>query len=71
MSGLLLEIVRSVCTCWFHNVVTLRPGHVSNNLLLLLLLLLLAAVTEQHFSSSPTQAQQSKVSAVQFRSPVL
>ena len=34
MSGLLLGIVLSVCTCWFHNMVTLTP------LLLLLLLLL-------------------------------
>ena len=47
MSGLLLGIVLSVCTCWFHNMVTLPPwlvstdfGTCSYQLLLLLLLLL-------------------------------
>ena len=29
MSGLLLRIVLSVCTCWFHNTVTLSPWLVS------------------------------------------
>ena len=31
MSGLLLEIVLSVCTCWFHNMVTLPPWLVSTD----------------------------------------
>ena len=31
MSGLLLGIVLSVCTCWFHNMVTLPPWLVSTN----------------------------------------
>ena len=29
MSGLLLEIVLSVCTCWFHSIVTLPPWFVT------------------------------------------
>ena len=32
MSGLLFGIVLSVCTCWFHNMVTLLPCLVSTNL---------------------------------------
>jgi hypothetical protein len=28
MSGLLLVVVLSVCTCWFHNTVTLPSAHV-------------------------------------------
>ena len=32
MSGLLLGIVLSVCTCWFHNMVTLPPWLVSTDL---------------------------------------
>jgi hypothetical protein len=39
MSGLLLRMVLSVCTCWFHGMVTLPPQLVSTLLLLLLLLL--------------------------------
>jgi len=31
MSGLLLGIVLSVCTCWFHNMVTLPPWLVSTD----------------------------------------
>ena len=31
MSGLLLGIVLSVCTCWFHNMVTLPPRLVSTD----------------------------------------
>ena len=31
MSGLLLGIVLSVCTCWFHNMVTLPPWLFSTN----------------------------------------
>ena len=31
MSGLLLETVLSVCTCWFHNTVTLSPWLVSSD----------------------------------------
>jgi len=31
MSGLLLRIVLSVCTCWFHNMVTLPPWIHSTN----------------------------------------
>ena len=31
MSGLLLGIVLSVCTCWFHNIVTLPPWLVSTD----------------------------------------
>jgi len=31
MSGLLLGVVLSVCTCWFHNMVTLPPWIVYNN----------------------------------------
>ena len=42
MSGLLLGIVPSVCTCLFQNMVTLTSLIVSTDLLLLLLLLLRA-----------------------------
>jgi hypothetical protein len=31
MSGLLLVVVLSVCTCWFHNMVTLPSGPVSTD----------------------------------------
>jgi hypothetical protein len=31
MSGLLLGIVLSVCTCWFHSMVTLPPWLVSTD----------------------------------------
>jgi len=31
MSGLLLGMVLSVCTCWFHNMVTLHPWLVSTD----------------------------------------
>ena len=61
MSGLLLGIVLSVCTCWFHNVVTLPPWLVSTDFgtrsyqcfcpivpLLLLLLLLLLQEHDHH-----------------------
>jgi hypothetical protein len=39
MSGLLLGIVLSVCTHWFHSVVTMPTWFVTTGLLLLLLLL--------------------------------
>jgi hypothetical protein len=32
MSGLLLGMVLSVCTCWFHNIFTLPPWLVSTDI---------------------------------------
>jgi len=41
MSGLLLGIVRPVCTCWFHNVVTLPPGHVSDIVIIIIIIIII------------------------------
>ena len=44
MSGLLLGIVLSVCTCWFHNLVTLPPWLVSTELAHFIIIIIIVVV---------------------------
>ena len=44
MSGLLLEIVLSVCIYWFHNMVTLPPWLLSTDFIIIIIIIIIIGV---------------------------